>query len=98
MNGPIRTDPRTTHGVFAVEPGCIRLSTAVRRLREAGKEVSALALERDAAAVGRECPVHGHLEDPIVGLLSDRVAFGCPDCSGEDVRAAWEAEGRGETP
>lgn len=42
----------------------------------------------------RDCPVHGRMADPIVGIVGTQIAIVCPYCSGSDVLAMWEAEGR----
>lgn len=88
----------------SILPSLVRYSTALRHLRDGTKKGSdaAEALERDFAEHGSRCTVHGLLEDPIIVLLrlpeddSERVGFGCPDCSGPEVKARWEAEGNPE--
>ncbi len=96
--------PRTVLGVFAgpVSPETaiqtLRLSTVLRMLRMDQKVAEADALDADAEAYGKTCTVHGRIEDPIIGILraghAPRIAFACPDCSGADVRAAYEKEGK----
>lgn len=83
------------YGVFdGVEtPETVRFSTVVRALRRQGNEAIAQKLEAEQKAVGSRCDTHGELADPVIGLLGDRVAFGCPWCSGSAVLAAWEREG-----
>lgn len=86
-------------GTFASDTGragvptMVRYSTALQALRRVDTPAAAIAeFENDKATAAR-CPEHGALEDPVVGLLGDRVAFACPWCSGADVLAAWEREG-----
>jgi hypothetical protein len=83
-------------GVFDGMPEVVRYSTVLRRLREAG-DATAIALERLKAQVGTRCPTHGALEDPIVAIVDAgpraQVAFGCPWCSGDQIRELWEREG-----
>lgn len=105
MSEPRRTDPRRTIGVFvregneppegvkirASEGGMLRSSNAIARIRK-DNPAGARMLELLREQIGRECPVHGHLDDPIIGLVGDEVAFGCPDCSGEEIRRQWAEE------
>ncbi len=83
------------YGFFGDMPGCVRLSTCLRRLREQGAPLEAI---EEVMRVHREhgtCPTHGHLDDPIIGTVPpDQIAIACPWCSGASVLAAWEAEGR----
>jgi hypothetical protein len=105
---PRRTDPRKTVGVFVREghpayddesmvapfragANLLRSSNAITLIRRESAE-QADKLEHLREQIGRECPVHGHIEDPIIGRLGDEVAFVCPECSAEPVRAAWAAE------
>jgi hypothetical protein len=53
---------------------------------------AAEAVELLRSKVGSNCPVHGKLEDPIITLLGEEIAFGCPDCSGEELRQMWAEE------
>lgn len=104
MSEPRRTDPRKTVGVFVREEredvegeklvlgSIVRSSNAIALIRKHDANAARM-LEQMRAQIGQECPVHGHLEDPIIGRLGDEVAFGCPECSGEDVRKAWREEG-----
>lgn len=75
----------------------VRYSSAVQRLKDRGAASADLEeFERDRKAFA-VCPIHGELADPVIGIADvegQRVAFGCPDCSGPEVRAQWEAEGR----
>jgi hypothetical protein len=81
-------------GLFADAPGCVRLSTCLRRLREQGAPPEAAAeLERIHEQHG-SCVVHGLLADPVIGLVGKQIAICCPWCSGADVQALWEAEGK----
>lgn len=89
------------HGVYArrAERGSsLRFSTYLRALRKQGTPEEAVAeFERDKAKYGSECPTHGAIEDPVIGLVGSgadaRVAFACPWCSGPEILKAWEQEG-----
>ena len=81
-------------GVFDGPPEVVRYSTAVQRLRDKHAPQKALdEFERDRQ-IAAICPTHGPIADPIIGLLGDRVAFGCPECSSEDVQARYDSEGK----
>lgn len=82
------------YGVFADEPGVLRLSTLLQRWRDRGRNPEDEAEVLRVVDKHRVCPTHGRLEDPIVGLVGDQIAVACPWCSGDAVREAWEAEGR----
>lgn len=87
-------DPRTTVGLPAHgtwEGSVVRSSNAITRMRRVNPE-AAEAIELLRSKVGSSCPVHGHLEDPVISLLGDEIAFGCPDCSGDDLRRQWAEE------
>jgi hypothetical protein len=72
----------------------VRLSSAAKRLREIGATEGADELERDAKIAAPWCQKCGRkIDDPVVGILGDRVAFACPWCSSPEVLAAWEQEG-----
>lgn len=89
-----RTDPRKTVGVpmdGTWEGALLRSSNMITRVRRENPD-AADALEIMRERIGRTCPTHGRLEDPIVSLLDGEVAFGCPDCSGEDLRRRWLEE------
>jgi hypothetical protein len=94
-NRPWRTtDPSKTVGVPAHgtwQGSVIRSSNAIARLRRVNSE-AAEAVELLRSKVGSNCPVHGKLEDPIITLLGEEIAFGCPDCSGEELRQMWAEE------
>lgn len=93
-----RTDPLKTMGLPADgtwEGSIVRSSNAIARLRRVDP-IAAEAVELLRSQVGQTCPVHGHLDDPIISLLGDEIAFGCPDCSGEDLRRRWVEELVGE--
>lgn len=82
---------------FAVLPSVLRYSSILVAMARDWGGMPAVARLRSAyEQAGNRCQVHGHLPDPIVGLLGEgaaaQVAFGCPHCSGDDVRAMWEAE------
>jgi len=74
-------------------PPVVRYSTALKRMRAEGADTS--EFERDKT-IGAVCPNHGIIEDPIIGILSDRVAFACPWCSGATLFKTWEDEGKRE--
>jgi hypothetical protein len=89
-----RTDPRKTMGLpvgGTWENSVVRSSNAITRMRRENPEV-AEAIELLRSQIGQECPEHGHLDDPIITLLGDEIAFGCPDCSGEELRRVWAEE------
>lgn len=87
-----RTDPRKLVGAFVDDaPGMLRSSNAITRLRQTNPDAADL-IELMREKVGRNCPHHGRLEDPIITILNGEVAFGCPDCSSEAVRQAWADE------
>jgi hypothetical protein len=75
-------------------PDVLRWSTAKRRLHDQGSDDVIAKIEAERAVAGTSSPTHGTLEDPIIAILGDRVAFVCPRCSGEDVQRAYEAEGK----
>lgn len=88
---PVRLE-KIAQGVFADAPEVVRYSTAVQRLRDQHAPQEALdefARDKQAAAV---CPTHGPIDNPIIGLLSDRVAFGCPECSGSLIQGIYKSE------
>ena len=90
---PVQFD-RVKQGVFEGPPGNLRLSHALKSLREQGNGAMADELAQDAAKAAPYCPTcERKLEDPVVGILGQRVAFACPHCSGSAILAAWEAEG-----
>ncbi len=85
-------------GVFTSMPEHVRYSTTLRALRRTGFDEAKIAeFENDKATQGSTCPVHGELDDPVLGILGSgkeaRVAFACPWCSGEAILALWEREG-----
>lgn len=104
MSEPRRTDPRSTVGVFVREDRedvagekltlatVLRSSNAIAIMRKENPHAAKM-LEHLREQIGTECPVHGHIEDPIIGVLGGEVAFACPDCSGADVREQWANEG-----
>ena len=76
-------------------PTTVRMSTAVKKLRDQGLDEAADALIADAQKAAPWCPgCERKLDDPVIGLTHGRVAFACPHCSGPDILAQWEAEGR----
>ena len=80
---------------FSTETGPLRMSLIIKRLRaQDGGERAVRAVEDAYAKVGKSCPVHGELHDPILGLLDGDLAFICPDCSAPEIKARWEQEGR----
>ena len=89
---PVNVDP-IPHGLRMLEPPTsLRCSTIMRRLEADGAFDLAgniLRMQRDQA----KCELHGDLEDPIIGLMNDRIVFACPHCSGDAVREAWLKEG-----
>lgn len=87
-----RTDPKRTVGRFVQgDLRLLRSSNAIAKLRRENPS-AAEAVELLREKVGRECPTHGRLEDPIIAILGDEIAFACPDCSDPDVRDAWARE------
>lgn len=75
--------------------GPVRMSTAARMLREKGAEKAATELEAEAKIAAPWCQkCERKIEDPVIGILGDRVAFVCPWCSAPEVLAKWEAERR----
>lgn len=76
------------------QPGKLRFSSAVSALRNQGALDTLAELERLRELHGKRCPTHGELKDPILAILGEQVAFICPWCSGPEILAAWEAEGR----
>ena len=90
-----RTDPRKTVGVPADGLGwagsIVRSSNAITRARKENPEIAEV-IEMMREKIGSECPIHGKLEDPIISLLGDEIAFGCPECSGEALRRQWAEE------
>jgi hypothetical protein len=86
-----RTDPRTTKGLPVDgkwSGGLVRTSNVLARVRREDPE-AAEVIELLRSEVGKTCPVHGDLEDPIIAVVRGEVAFGCPDCSGEELRQRW---------
>jgi hypothetical protein len=81
-------------GLFDGEPEALRWSTFRRRLHDQGADDTIAKIEADRLVAGSTCPTHGSLEDPIMGILDGRVAFVCPWCSGPEIQAAYEAEGK----
>lgn len=71
----------------------LRFSRAVAGLRAEGLNDVADGIVALKGRVGSHCPIHGTMEDPIIATVGDRVAFGCPWCSGTDVLEAWKREG-----
>jgi hypothetical protein len=80
------------------EPGSLRLSSLLKKLKTMGDggEHSYESIKKLHREVGDNCEVHGPLEDPIVGLVGEQVAFVCPWCSAPAMLAAWEAEGESD--
>lgn len=70
----------------------LRMSNALHRLRQQGSNASVAKILEDYEKVGNTCTVHGHLSDPIITILGNRVAFGCPWCSDSAILRAWENE------
>ena len=87
----------TKIGTFAPGAvGCLRFSTAMKRLRAgAGDAAMAAEFERDKE-IAAVCVTHGKVADPVIGLVGDQVAFGCPWCSDPAILKAWEDEGERE--
>lgn len=74
-------------------PGPVRMSTAARLLREGGLDDAAAELERDAKVAAPWCQkCERKIDDPVIGIVGDRVAFACAHCSAPKVLAQWEAE------
>lgn len=102
--GPIRF-PKTKQGYLgkslndsfsSAPPDVIRYSTTVKHLRASGTPEEHLEeYERDKQAAAH-CSEHGPIDDPIIGLAGDRVAFACPWCSAPEMLRRWEEEGRKE--
>ncbi len=76
-------------------PEILRLSSVLRRCRNAGQHDVAATVEQ-AASRYRDCSKHGRIDDPIVATLADAgtLIIACPFCSSPEVLAAWRAEGR----
>lgn len=77
--------------------GLLRYSAIKRKLAESGSADDVAAFVREVASAGQTCTTHGKLDDPIV-LVEPRllqIVVACPDCSGDDVRREWEAQGPG---
>jgi hypothetical protein len=72
----------------------MRMSSILRRCREMNFVKDVESELRRVWAENESCPVHGKLEDPIVGITKDSIAIACPFCSGEDVLKAYEEEGK----
>lgn len=93
-----RVEGKPVTGYFSEgkTPGTLRLSTLLAKLKTMGEggEHSYESIKRLHREVGDNCEVHGPLEDPIVGLYNEQVAFICPWCSAPEMLAAWEAEGK----
>lgn len=89
-----RTDPRKSVGRLVgglSQDGILRSSNAITRLRRMSPD-AAEAVELCRDTIGRLCTIHGHLDDPILTLLGEELAFVCPQCSSPEVFAAWQAE------
>ncbi len=85
-------------GMMSGQPESVRFSTYLALLKKRGTPQAVLAeFERDQFFYGSNCPTHGELKDPVIGLVGTgpgmRVAFACPWCSSPEVLAAWEKEG-----
>lgn len=85
--------PRKLTGVgqFTERPKLVRSSNLIAALRKLNPE-GARQLEGLREKVGRQCPTHGYLDDPILGIMNNEAAFGCPHCSSPDILAQWLAE------
>ncbi len=86
-------------GTFASgSTGPVRYSTALKRLRAIpDNEAHVAEFERDKE-IASVCVTHGKVADPVIGIVGDRVAFGCPWCSDPAILKAWEDEGEREKP
>ena len=84
-------------GTFAPgSSGPVRYSTCLKRLRAIpGNEADVAEFERDKE-IAAVCVTHGKVADPVIGIVGDRVAFGCPWCSDLAILKAWEEEGERE--
>jgi len=81
-------------GIVNFMPGVLRMSTALRKLREKGSENAAKVVEDLYKQVGSQCPNHGELKDPLIFTApGNKVAFGCPWCSDPGLLKLWEKEG-----
>lgn len=93
MKAPERF-PSPLYGLVSSAPGVLRYSRAIRALKDAGHTESVRVVTALYERCGNRCPVHGPLEDPIlVTSGTEDIAFGCPWCSSDVVREAWEREG-----
>jgi hypothetical protein len=93
VSDPVAFD-KPKMGVFANPDGDLRWSTFKRRLHDQGADDTIAKIEADRLIAGASCPVHGAIDDPIIGILDGRIAFVCPKCSGPEIQARYEAEGK----
>lgn len=85
--GPVHFDKLKT-GYFAGPPELVRMSKAVKLLRDQGRHDLADALVKDARLGAPYCPTCGRkIDDP------PRMAFACAHCSDPAVFEQWEREG-----
>ncbi len=71
--------------------GLVRMSSVLNQLRSHGGHAAADQVERDAK-VAAVCNTHGAIVDPIIGIIGDRVAFACPQCSSVEAKQAYDEE------
>jgi hypothetical protein len=88
----VAKERRIRRGHFTSMPPILRFSRMVAALKEGGTEEEIAVIKR-LVEENRECPKHGYLEDPIVGLAGEKAAVICPHCSSPEILAAWEKEG-----
>lgn len=74
------------------ENGLLRFSAICARIKKEGDDPQKFI--DTVNEIGRTCPTHGYLKDPIIGVVANRnqIAVGCPDCSGSEVRKVWESQ------
>lgn len=82
-------------GLLESKGGPLRSSLIIERLHDQGHSDSANRISELRDRVGRLCAIHGRLDDPIIALLGEDIAFACPWCSDPEVLKQWEAEGEG---
>jgi hypothetical protein len=83
----------------ALNVDVLRKSTMLRMFRTTKAPGWERAVEEVEKIHARfpDCPVHGKLEDPIVGTGGPKTGFEhiaiiCPWCSSDELREAWEKE------
>ncbi len=82
---------------LAIYPECVRKSTMIRKFRASGGQRAIEEIEKVHAQFPG-CPVHGKLEDPIIGVSDpeagpmSQIAICCPWCSDPAWLELWEKE------